>query len=131
MRELSEESGIPEEDNNKKELMSNTLPNPKGSLKNIKPSSFGGVKAAVSWLFKQLFKVDVAKDFNAKALSKSFLREYPPTARYKFGVWDASIVINYYRNLRNLLVIYQQKTKSSLYITSFWLKPPFLLLSSG
>jgi hypothetical protein len=97
MSELSEESGIPEDGDIDNQSMSVTLPNPK-ALKNIKPSSFGGVKAAVSWLFKLLFKVDVAKDFGAKALSKSFLRTYPPRAKYKNGVWDASIVINYYRN---------------------------------
>jgi hypothetical protein len=128
MSELSEESGIPEEGDIDNQSMSVTLPKLKASLKNIKPSSFGGVKAAVSWLLKLLFKVDVAKDFGAKALSKSFLRTYPPKAKYKNGVWDASIVINYYRNYTETFgdLSYDDKVFS---LQSFFLVKTAILIS--
>jgi hypothetical protein len=42
--------------------------------------------------------VDVAKSFRAKFLSKAFLKEYPPNAKYKDDIWDAGIVLDYYRN---------------------------------
>jgi hypothetical protein len=59
---------------------------------------YNGCKSAVSWLFKHLFEVDVAKSFKAQSLSKAFFREYPPKAKYKDDILDAGIVLDYYRN---------------------------------
>jgi hypothetical protein len=99
----------------------------KSTLKNIKLSSFCGCKASVSWLFKQLFKVDVVKDFNALGLSKAFLREYPPKARYKDGVWDASVVLDYYHNCTESLGDLSAEEKA-LALHSFFLVKTAILV---
>jgi hypothetical protein len=67
-------------------------------LKYIKPSLFRGCRSAASWLFKHLFQIDVVKDFNAAAYSRSFCRQFPIKAKYEQNIWDCSIMLNYYRN---------------------------------
>jgi hypothetical protein len=67
-------------------------------LKNIKPSLFRGCKSSVSWVFKQLFEINVANNFNTMAFSKAFCRNFPLKAKYEGVIWDCLIMLNYYRN---------------------------------
>jgi hypothetical protein len=106
LQEIKEDNNIEEEESSEEIENNNNNNNnnkPK-QLKNIKPSLFRGAKFAVSWLFKQLFLIDVANNFNAKAYSRSFCKQFPIKAKYQQNVWDCSIMLNYYRNYTESLI---------------------------
>jgi hypothetical protein len=96
LQDIKKDNDIIDEDESSEEKNNNN--NKPKQLKNIKPSLFRGCKSAASWLFNQLFQIDVAKNFNAMAYSRSFCRHFPIKAKYEHTVWDCSIMLNYYRN---------------------------------